>query len=386
MKTFIGFALHAYQPPTQNSQVLKKIFDESYEPVISFLEKESNAFISLDIAKSLGERLPAEFLARIKDLYLNKRLELINTAAYHYLLPLVPQRAVARQLDLNENFYRTGLTGEDPLPGVWPPELAVDESIFRLLKKLGFSWAVADDFLFEYSRRYLPEPRRAPNNWIPVLDGFGILLRSRLWSEMIAGEKFARGDKYLKNLLEGQVAWRKALDITGDSYIILAVDFETFGHHHIWAIEKFLRPFFREAEIQMDQCSIVPLDHIFKRFPKMSFDNQIAPASWSTSEYDMKKNTSFSLWNHPDNEFHKAWNQFIQIAYEPASENTNPELDSLIEKAFYSCTPWQHANGNMEIARWALPMFQKIIALSPESKKSKLIELYNIMDVASRVK
>ena len=86
----IAFHLHAYQPPTQKQKIIDQVYRDSYEPIIALTEKRNEVKFSLDIARSLGERLPPEFLERIRKLYQAGKIELVNIPAYHYLLPLVP--------------------------------------------------------------------------------------------------------------------------------------------------------------------------------------------------------------------------------------------------------------------------------------------------------
>ena len=49
--------LHLYQPPTQFPAVLKKIAEESYVPLVSFLERNPKAKVTLNINASLTEQL-----------------------------------------------------------------------------------------------------------------------------------------------------------------------------------------------------------------------------------------------------------------------------------------------------------------------------------------
>lgn len=372
------FHLNAYQPPTQPRDVVERIYKESYDPVLRFIEEYRHVFISLDIAKSLGERMPTEFLQRINSLYLAKRIALVNTAAYHYLLPLCPDEIVTRQVSLNLQFYRDHFVGTDDITGVFLPELAFSPRIITPLKIAGCKWMLADDYSFASQRLHQPTEFRVPQNWIPLMNGCGILLRSRFWSERIAQGNYVRGDSFARELIAEHKKWRETCLNWLDSYLILAVDFETFGHHHQKSIPQFLLPFFAELQGVDTDFRVVSLAAVFNRFPKI-YDASMPDSSWSTSEENLKRGIPFTLWNHPENPFHQAWNDFMNTVFAVTPQNPVPELQELLDIAFYSCSPWQYSHGNKKVARWCLPLFQKIAEflghLSDSAKLKKNIEI-----------
>jgi len=382
---YINFELHAYQPPTQLSKVLAEIYDTSYKPVIKLIENHKNISISLDITKSLFEKLPEEFAKRIKSLFFKKQIELINTSAYHYLLPLMPERVTKRQLALNKESLWTYF-GAIPT-GLFPPELAFFPPLASIAKETGHDWLMADDELFVQRKIHLPEEKRTPQSWIPLLHDCGIMLRSRKWSNRVSFGQYKNGADFADELIEGQKQWQKKLNNSSDSYIILAIDFETFGHHPPKdSIERFFLPFFAEIIKREKECKISPLNFIFNHFPKYQISEWEMPSgSWSTDDL----NNPFPLWNHPDNRFHQLWNEFINIVFAVTSEKTDPELQSLLDKAFYSCTPWQFARNEKGIASWCLPLFLRIIELLYAKDKNSLlfgILLARLRDIYAEMK
>ncbi|MDP3770182.1 MAG: hypothetical protein U1A25_02010 [Candidatus Sungbacteria bacterium] len=381
----IGFHLHAYQPPTQRREVLDRIFQESYLPVIEVLENNDSAHLSLDIARSLGERLSVNFLDRIRALYNAGKIELVNTPAYHYLLPFVPDHILLRQLQLNEQFYQQYFMGpDDYLFGVFPPELACSPHTADSIKNAHYSWMMCDDEPCLFGRRHLSEHFRAPLNYIPLHNKTKMLLRSRMWSNHISHmREYSDGARFVRDLIEGQYQWSRAAGVDSDTYCILAVDFETFGHHHTNAIERFLIPFFKEIKKRDKECHLSTLTQISLIFLKQPVDNIFPQGSWSTSHADIARYIHYPLWNNPDNTFHRLWNEFMQLAFSAAERTdteSNPELTYLLDTAFYSCTPWQYSHGNYEIASWCLPAFSRIVdLLCPDRKSSRLYELWREM-------
>lgn len=171
---------------------------------------------------------------------------------------------------------------------------------------------------------------------------------------------------------------------TSRGYVVLAIDGETFGHHHSDAIPRFLIPFFKALAARNDACATLPskLIHDYG-FPKRG-NFSIASGSWASSEEELRCGIFFGRWNHPKNPFHRAWNRFKDLTFASAAyPNPNPVLHKLLNTAFYSCPPWWSEKENPDerkIAGWCLPMFRRIIQLLPkEAPKDLLTELADEM-------
>lgn len=355
----VAIGVHQYQPPPQLKHIREVIFTQCYEPFIAILERHPCVNMSMNIAWSLGEHWPQEFLDRIKACYQNGQLELINTIAYHPLAPITPRDTLVRQIKMNEDFYRASFIGDDLLPGIFPPEMAFEDPLALLFRELGYKWCLADDQVFVHSRGHLDPHLQAPSTWIPEAHDVKVLLRSRQRSTDLAFEESVyRGGDYARSLIQGMSEWLTCFPGHEQNYMYLYVDGETFGHHRKGLFEHFLVPFC-EAIAESDGAELTSLDTIAGSFT--SKRAYIPPCSWSTGSYDHP----YHLWAHPDNEFHILWNKFIKIAY-AVLEPTTPEMEWLFDRSFYSCSPWQYAMGNKDIARWCLPGFQAITNLVPE--------------------
>jgi len=372
-KSLFAIGLHLYQPPTQLARVREEIFRVCYEPLVAIMERYSYIRLSMNLALSLGEHLPLEYLARLKALYEKGQLEMVNTIAFHPLAPITPRELLVKQIRLNEEFYRKHIIGDDPLPGIFPPEMAFKQSLARLFSELGYKWCIADDRIFVHQRSRMDVCQQAPSTWIPEAHGMGVLLRSRDRSVEIAFKDVFDGRRYAKELIVGQKEWRSKLGHDGNSYLYMYLDGETFEHHRPSLLEKFLRPFCEEIA-ECSTADLVPLNTIYESFDKKK--SYIPHSSWSTGVDD----PPFHLWDHPNNEFHQPWNEFIRIAYAIAPRPLPQKLEDLFHRNFYSCSPWQYSMGNKSIARWCLPGFQRITDIFPESwEKTRLQELINTM-------
>ena len=103
MTTYWAPLLHAYQPPTQDLSVLRKIDKECYKPLFSMLEEHDNVKICLNINGILIELL-REFglddtIEQVQNLEVDQKLEILGTAKYHHILPLIPEKEAQRKMD-----------------------------------------------------------------------------------------------------------------------------------------------------------------------------------------------------------------------------------------------------------------------------------------------
>ena len=378
----LGFLLHAYQPWTQLEHIRRRIFYESYWPIISFANSYPGFTFSFDITLSIGEHLPNWFLKYMSDTYSRGKIELLNTSAYHYLLPLHDMATIRRQFRLNEDFYRENFINNDHLPGVFLPELAFSPDIAQNAPLYGFSWCMAEDWSYTYNRLNLPEERRSPLNWIPKCGPAGILVRSSYWSKRIAFGKYSTAEEFLEELIKGQLNWRAETGVNGDSYIILALDMETFGHHQRDGITNFLIPFFKKLLECEKIITVTPINKIFEKFPKVDHTQFFSSASWSTEKEHLDRGIAYPLWRHPTNLFHILWGEFAKRAYSKINQvqNKDAELEKLMDKAFYSCPLWQYSYENKKIAYWCIPAFRRIAELLGNDKTlSQLIQRMEIL-------
>ena len=224
---YVNFLFHIYQPPIQTEKVIAEIVEQSYEPLTRQFTQFPDLKLTLNINWSLVEKLDYLFpnvLDNIRNAYENKSLELTATGAYHPIFPLIPESEVVKQIDLNRRgMQATVSTAYDP-EGVFPPELAFNGHLVSLFKRMGFKWTIADDGNLSY---YGTE---VPHNKVYSFDGLPVLLRSNLWSNKFAryDGSWRHGSDFVTDLTRELERWMGQ----GDGYLIIALDGETFGHHH----------------------------------------------------------------------------------------------------------------------------------------------------------
>ena len=184
MTLYLALYFHIYQPPTQSPSILKKICQESYQPLIDLHLQNEFAKITLNINGSLTELLQfyqeEKILNGLKTLVKRNQFELVGTSCYHAILPLIPEEEIIRQINLNDKIQRE-ILGKDIFQpeGFWLPEMAYDERVIQPLIKKGYKWAVISSVACENSE--------LPNNYIPMLNAdFDIYFRNDLLSNLIS--------------------------------------------------------------------------------------------------------------------------------------------------------------------------------------------------------
>ena len=88
----VVFILHAYQPITQKREILERIITNCYIPFFDNLLKNKNVRITLNISGCLLEKLAIDYpevLALIEKAILANQIELMGSAFYHPILPLI---------------------------------------------------------------------------------------------------------------------------------------------------------------------------------------------------------------------------------------------------------------------------------------------------------
>jgi predicted glycosyl hydrolase (DUF1957 family) len=328
-------------------------------------ERRSHSF-SFDITNSLVNQLPTEFVERLSVLYQSKLIEPVATCANHYLLPLVMSHrdVISDQLVLNKAMLAERITkGLGTVKGVFPPEMAFHPNLVPHFRDLGFEWGLYCDRPFRNARCGVSEHFKVPMNWVVTSDKFPMILRSFRWSDQVAFEHHWRGDRLVDTLVEGQKQWRKDCgNYDGDSFVLIALDAENFGHHHPKdQLQRLLRPFYDRIGERND-CELVPIQNILDCFSDRR-EYYVPPGSWSTDSVHVP----YPLWGDPKNNFHVAWNKFMNtsLAHYSSSEG---RLKKILQRAFCSCYPWNHAVGKGDVASWCLPELQEIVDLFPSGE------------------
>ena len=108
------------------------------------LEKHDQIKTTLNISGVLLDLLEQwnheETIQLIRKLVFKGNIEIVGTAKFHPLLPIIPEKEVIRQIQLNRetNIKHFGRDGR----GFFSPELAIDEKVLKIIKNHGYEWAI----------------------------------------------------------------------------------------------------------------------------------------------------------------------------------------------------------------------------------------------------
>jgi predicted glycosyl hydrolase (DUF1957 family) len=331
---YLNLFFHIYQPPVQNLQTLNQIVRESYEPLTRLIREFSDLKFTLNINYSLVELLNQAFpdiIGNITKGYENGNLELTATGAYHPIFPLIPEKEIRRQLEINDTGNRELLSSSFSPEGVFPPEMAFDGSLVSLFKSIGYKWTIVDDKNVSYYGIEIPY------NKVYSVEGFAVFLRSNLWANRFADyrEQWENGQDCMEELVFSLNDWMR----DNDGYIIIALDGETFGHHHPDLGEKFLTEFFQAFRDNNKGVQFAHLSEIYRLFPHIP--QFIPPGSWSTDEENLRSRDYFSWWKSDKSKIHELQWEFTDYVLDKVRAlETNKEINDEMDKALFSCQYW----------------------------------------------
>lgn len=315
----LAFLLHIYQPPTQDPKILKEIANKSYYPLIKAIKSTRDASFTLNIPLSLNEHLDKnqmhDLIKSFKDMYEEGKLELTSTGAYHPLLPRIPEKIQEEQILLNEyglGYYYgkdKGFEGEDALMikninGFFPPEMAVDTNLVKLLNDLGYSWALVDEVAIN-------EEEYDPNTSVYKYAGtnFNLVVRDTEISNLLSFKR----DSNVEDLIEMIISRRQ-----NNKDVVIALDGEFFGHHYEEGIFMFESLVERLQELEVNIVSVSKLveDAEYKEI------FNVQECTWGATREDIKKGNLYPLWESKDNELQAIlWDVYDRyiMSYEPTA-------------------------------------------------------------------
>jgi len=309
MTTYFAPLLHIYQPPTQDIEILKRINEECYKPLFKMLLEHENVKITLNINGVLVDLLYdyglGETMELLKKLVSENKVEIVGTAKFHPILPLIPKKEINHQIILNEKINRREFGSNWQRNGFFPPELAVSPKVIKIVKEMGYDWIIMSGM-------------SCPNNWpydkiYQSPNHLRLFFRDDILSNKIAFKKISA-----KNFITELRTLHKneKNNFSNNTYIIVALDGETFGHHIPNYEKTFLERVFELLEEKPgkkeDRIEVTYLSDLHKYFPVVQKEMTPLKASWSTNREHIEKNVYYPLWNHSRNPIHRYYWKIIK--------------------------------------------------------------------------
>ena len=359
MNTNLSVFIHFYQPPTQKREVVVQIAEESYIPVAEGLLKNPKAKITANITGSLLLLLEKYGYSRVielyKDLIAKGSIEVVGSSAYHAFLPKLPDNLIIRQIDLQEQLLRKYFGSQVKLRGFFPPEMAFVPKMSRIVQAKGYEWILLDKYAKRGARAYAPLYRDK--------EGLVYFFRNRDASYAIVRETLKNSNE----LLEYFDTSTKDM-----AYRIVALDGETFGHHHKKG-EKFLEDIYKNKSITLKTISEI-----------MNMDLEVSiisprKSSWTILDKKRSIKKPFIRWADNENEIHNMQWKLTKMAYEAKhDEKSLKKLDTALFSCQYwwACArPWWHIE---MIESGAHALLQSIIESHSTAKyKEKALVIYH---------
>jgi alpha-amylase/alpha-mannosidase (GH57 family) len=377
--------LHFYQPPTQLHSVLEKVCEESYRPLIEMFRGHPNARASVNINGVLTEMLHdhgmQDVIDGLRELAEAGQIELVDSAKYHPILPLLPTAEAQRQIAQNRrtNSFFFGPCFEPK--GFFPPEMCYGQETASSIIASGHRWVIM---------RGVACPVDWPRDVIHYIDrdegNLAVFFRDDVLSNRISFQELGPQD-FLNNL-------KKLAGGLPTTYIVTAMDAETYGHHIQNWERLFLAEVYEElsprrethegiqqakelARQEQDLLSFaeasqeieaVTISELLDLFPEGKAIEP-KPSSWSTSGQDLDAGVPYPLWLDPGNEIHRLQWEHLNLCIDMVRQaqdcaDNEPSryfagiARGLLDRATHSCQFWWASRRPM----WDINLIQKGLA------------------------
>ena len=325
--------------------MLKRLTNECYAPLAKLLAGEPRLRVTLSFARSLIEGLKAwglddAVIPAIAQGVTQGNVELAHSGAYHSVFPLLSEREVRRQVELDLE-AKGDLFGPTAPRGILPPELCYSDRLLPLFRDLGFRWTLVDDKLL--GRFGIP----VPTGEVYRVQDLAVLFRSDLWSDSIRQPREG-GGHWTGRAFAAELA-REARGLAGDAYKVLMLPGETFGHHIPWFQETFLRDLVYALadypELSLSTVSELLESSCFPETPPPPHGPTgfefLPPSSMATRVKDWDRGDPYPHFSSRGNPIHKRLWRLTKLILRVTDR---PDLDvpkferlrDLLDSAFYS--------------------------------------------------
>lgn len=314
---------HLYQPVHSDAHYIKEATDISYNRIIAALENNPDFKCTMNVNGCLflrWEELGYQALIkRLGVLVKRKQVELTGNAAYHPVIPLIPEEETERQIKETEGILQKHFGAGFKPRGFFFSEMAYSPKAAKLVKRLGYEWIILDEISYNGKLKKVDFRK----SFLDKSSGLKIIFRSRKLS-----------NNYVPDMIV------KLLDkANGEVVAITATDAELYGLRHHDETGKF------EKLLEDKRLSTGSISGYLKA-QSAHKPEAVEPvaASWETGEAEIRKNKPFALWCDTDKDIHvKLW-QLASHAYRVVDKNQDDENSYWarwhLVRGLSSCTFW----------------------------------------------
>jgi len=309
--------LHLYQPPTQSREIIDKVVRESYETILRLLNTYPKLKLTINISGSLLELLEKyEHRHIIEGLAHHARrgvIEFVGSAMYHPILPLLSEKEITRQIELNTVISRKCFGDVYNPRGFYLPEMAYSTATGHAIKRAGFDWIILDEIHTE-------TPVSAKIKYHIDEVGLDVLFRNTQFSKTFPPEYIVAH-----------------INEIGEGPIITCHDGELYGHWHVddkgFYEKAFTHPHIETLCVSEYIDTLATTAHI-----------KIRDASWESLPEELSKNIPLGLWQHPDNAIHTRLEYLKRHVLTAVEDHQNDpgyaEARHHADKGVASCAWW----------------------------------------------
>jgi alpha-amylase/alpha-mannosidase (GH57 family) len=311
---------HFYQPPRENPWTglvdveptaapdhdwNARVLRECYRPLVSVESVPAYEYLNFDFGPTLLDWLERE----ARDVYAAvqradrasaKRVghgNALATPYHHVILPLCTRRDKATEVRWGIADFKRRF-GRDP-EGFWLPETAVDLETLDVLAAEGIAFTV----LAPHQIARPPANGRAAR--VTLNEGRSIAV--------FAYDGAASHDVAFGPMLRDPDRWTGALKSTPQGSIkAIAVDGETFGHHHKGA-ERTLGIVLQRLR-QADDIELTNFAAALARYPAVETVDLVAPTSWSCSHGIERWRSACGCRSAPEQQMQQDWRAPLRAA------------------------------------------------------------------------
>lgn len=323
MLNWINF-LHLYQPPLQNEHIFHEVARDSYFEIAKFFDTYDGLKLTMNISGSLLEQLIGYQYDKLLDdfsrAFAAGEIELVGSAMYHPILPLLPESEIERQILLDERIKRQIFGGRYVRRGFYLPEMAYSDKVVKVLDSMGFVWIILDEISFQGKLDSFDKQKV-----YKIKDSnLKVIFRDRTISDVFVPSK-------VKEISDGA----GGLDLN----VITATDGELYGHHHQDFYDKT-----REALMDGNVRSL-QVSQFIEEFGKGRLQ-EIVPvdSSWESQEEELESGVPFAYWYLPENSIQVELWGFADFAIRVIEKCKDDEkydiARGLLDKALSSCHFW----------------------------------------------
>ena len=313
---------HLYQPANSAKEHIIDATGKSYDWIIGQLEENPQARMTMNISGCLLERWQddldySELINRIMKLIQDGRIELVGSAAYHAILPLVPAEEAESQIREHEAIVKKTFGSDICLKGFFPPEMAYSPEIGKLIKACGYDWVILDE-ISAYGKLGKTDPKIG---YTDKDTGLKLVFRDRNLSSSYVPETILKlGPK------------------SAEKTIITATDAEIYGLRHI----DFEGHLYRT--LNSENAKTLTISEYLSTGFEENVEISPVSSSWESTESELRRGIPYALWNNKSNELHSSLWKLVGFIWECYKKYENDENHGWarwhLVRGLQSCTFW----------------------------------------------